>query len=173
MSNFYNRVKDMPNQSKGLLSCLRRNPYGRVWAYVDHYYAKDFVTLKKLRTMSLREMTLRIGSPTAFGQSLDTGSGKVRARAFSGTNVKSKMFMGRSHNDVCLVGIGTKGKPVWMIDVTDRFIEELNTVGACAVSKAHCQFEQVSPRIKQCPYCGDRLKMTVEVQKNERWYREE
>ena len=54
-----------------------------------------------------------------------------------------------------------------------QVIKQLNTIGACALSKSHCKFESVSPRVKQCQFCGDKLKMTVETVRRENWTRVE
>lgn len=171
--NIYEQIKDMPNPSEGLLKFFKKHKWGSVWAYKDHYKVKDFTTLKELSTLSFRQVTLRVGSPTAFGVNLDLSKGRAKARAFSGSELKQHMFTGRNQGDVCLVGIGSKNKPVWMIDVTEQIIKQLNTIGACALSKAHCKFEQVSPNIKQCKFCGDKLRKKVETIKKTEWIREE
>ena len=170
----YMKIKDMPNPSPGLINFFKKHKYGKIFAMDSSHTVKGFVSLKKLKSLPLREVGLRVGSPTAFGFSPKYNkSGATKSRAFSGTELKQKMFYGRSQGSVCLVGIGHKSTGTWMLDVTDRVIEELNEVGACAISKAHCKFEQVSPRIRKCKYCGDRLKRKVEIEKRTTWIREE
>mgnify|MGYP000120429391 CR=1 FL=1 len=169
----YKEIKDMPNPSPGLLRFFKRKSYGRIFAMKSAYDRKGFVSLKKLKEMPLNEVTLRVGSPTAFGVNLKYNKdGATKCRAFSGTEMRQKMFHGRSQGDVCLVGIGVKGQGTWMLDVTDKVIKALNETGACAISKAHCQFELASPYIKKCKFCGDKLRRKIEVKKTERWYRE-
>lgn len=56
-----------------------------------------------------------------------------------------------------------------MIDVTEKVIEALNSQGACAISKAHCKFEQISPKVKQCKFCGRKIYKKVEYTRREYW----
>lgn len=173
MNSIYDRIKDMPNPSQGLLSLFRKNNSGSVWAYKDHYRVADFRTLKTIEKLPLHKLTLRLGSPSSFGNNLDLTKGHVQSRAFQGVNVKEYMFTGRKSGFVYLVGIGTKSKPVWMVDVTEKLIEGLNTVGACFISKSHCKFEEISINIKRCKFCGDKLRRKVVVEKRIEWNRDE
>ena len=165
--DLYNECKEMPNLSIGLLGLLKKNRYSRIWGYVDHNKVSKFVTLKELRTKSLSEMELRIGSPSmeAFSPTAD----HVQARSFTGTPIVAGMFYGRKPAMVCLVGIGTKKKGAWFIDVTERVVENIKTIGACALSEAHCQMEVISPKIKECKFCKRRLYKKVEIRKVIHW----
>ena len=124
--------------------------------------------------MDLRDLTLRVGSPSSFGRDLKyKENGRVvKSRAFSGTNLKGKMFHGRSQGDIWLTGIGHKATGTWMIDVTDKVIEVLNKTGACSISRAHCQFELISPKVRQCAFCGDKLRKRIKTIKRTNWERE-
>lgn len=161
----------MPNPSPGLIKFFKRKSYGRIWALKSSYDRKGFISLKKLKDMSLRNVQLRVGSPTAFGANPKyKEDGKVtKCRAFSGTEMRGKMFHGRSQGDVCHVGIGHKSTGTWMIDVTDKVIESLNEIGACSISRAHCQFELISPRVKKCKFCGDKLYKKTKRVKQVNW----
>lgn len=171
--SIYKQIKDMPNPSSGLLNFFKRNTNRRIFIMESSHSKEGFVSLKKLKNLSLREGDLRVGSPTAFGYSLKYNrEGAAKSRAFSGTNLRRKMFSGgRSQGDVCLVGIGHKDTGTWMLDVTERVIKELNTIGACALSKYHCRFEIISPRVKQCKFCGDKLDKKTKVIKTIKWVR--
>lgn len=172
MTNIYKAIKDMPNPSPGLLKFFKRKPYTQIWGYYDHYEAKDYVSFKKLMEMDINDLELRAGCPSSIGDSLNTENGKVKARAFSGQPLRGHMFHGRGRGDVYLVGIGTKNKPAWMVNFTEQIIKNLNKIGACYLSKAHCVFELISPNIKKCKYCGDRLKKKIEIIKREHWLNE-
>lgn len=164
----------MSNPSQGLLNLFKRNPYKRIWAMKSSYDTKGFVTIKELRNMSLRKVQLGLGVPTVFGFNLKfkNNGTLTKARAFSGFNLRDYMFVGnRKHGHVCLVGIGHKSTGTWMIDVTDKVVSALNEIGACALSPTHCKFKLISPRVKQCEFCRDKLKARTVVQKRVEWIR--
>lgn len=169
----YDEIKDMPNPSPGLLNFLKRRRTGRIWAFKPTFTGRR-ISKKQVKNLSLRELSLWLGSPSALlttSKRFEKGieKGEVASRSITGIDLKPKMFTGPSCNDVCLVGLGRRREGVWMIDVTERFIEEVTSIGACAVSEPHCKFELVSPRVKECSFCGRKLKRRVRTIKRVDW----
>lgn len=169
--SLYKRVKSMPNPSEGLFKGLRKGH--SIWAYAsDGWLTRStFVSLKKTKEMSLRDLVLIVGSPSSFGHTgkFKDGGKSINTRSYSGIKLKPYMFHGRNQGAHTMVGIGTKKQGKWFIDVTDRVVKELNTYGSCILSEAHCRFDLISPRVKQCRFCKRKLYKKVEVQKNIYW----
>lgn len=166
--NLYKKCKDIPNPSPGLLKLFRKHPNRRIWGYKDHSKASRAVTLKKLKSLKLNELSLIIGCPHIHKKMKD-GTSSVKSRGYTGTRILRHMFTGPKTGDVCVLGLGSKGKPVWFIDITERVVQELNSVGACALSKEHCVFKEVSPRVRKCEYCGRKQKKRVKITRRETW----
>lgn len=87
--SLYERCKDMPNPSPGLLKLFKKNPNERIWAFKSNRLAKDIVTLKNLEAMNLKNVSLRIGVPLGLTRhSLQ----KVKSKSFSGIELRQHMF---------------------------------------------------------------------------------
>ena len=95
--------------------------------------------------------------------------GRVLARSYIGVDVRRAMFVGGRKTFVNLIGLGTKKKPIWFIDKTEEIVEGLKTVGACFISHAHCDFVQISPKVKQCKYCKRKLYKQIITRKDTYW----
>lgn len=164
--SLYVKCKNMKNPSEGLLKLFKKKPNGRIWAYKSGYKenGEDFVSLDKLKKMSLRNVSLRIGSPEGAKEEKE-----VLSRQFGGQEFKQHLFTGRKQGDVFLCGIGHKETKTWFIDVTDKIVEALNAIGPCAISKSHCQLELISPRVRQCKFCGDKYYRKVVTQRIIKW----
>lgn len=155
----YQKIKDMPNPSPGLLNFLKKNR-GEFWVIKDTPRSK----------FDMRTSSLYFGSPTTLGEvkedfKVGLVKGKVVARAFHGVPIRTKMFSGRSRTN----GIMLYSDKHTMVNVTDKVVEALQLVGACAISEAHCSFTLVSPRIKECKFCGSRLKAKTRIIKKTEW----
>lgn len=170
MINLYKECKDMPNPSPGLIRLFKKKPHSRIWAMKSRYSRKDFVPLYKLKAMNIHDVELRIGHPAEDYAFAKHKNGKsMRTRAFSGRALRSNMFHSPRNPDVFLVGIGAKGQGTWMIDVTENVVKNLNEVGACYLSRAHCKFELKSPRIKECEFCKRKIYKKTRMEKRVTW----
>lgn len=162
----YLAIKGMPNPSPGLLKFFKNKArYSRVWAI-----GSKGQTLYHVKNMVMSQMDLKVGSPD---HPITKGKSWSRGRVFDGyMSLRSSMFHGgaRRNNRGYLIGPGVKDKGVFMVDVTERIIQELNRVGACAVSHAHCQF-QLSPTgdLKVCKFCKRGLIKKIEVREHVKW----
>lgn len=162
--SIHSRVKNMPNPSPGLLSILKRNPRGRIWAT-----GYEGQALYSLKAVPLHTTKLRLGHPENILFTSKT-VGVVRSRCFSGVlDLRSCMFHGGRGTNGFLVGMGAKGHGVYMIDVTNAVVEGLNTVGACFLSHYHCQFDLSSPRIKTCKFCKRKLYKKIVIKREVNW----
>lgn len=168
--NLYETCRNMPNPSNGLLSLFKKKPSERIWAMLPAYNDKEFVPLYKLKSLQFHQVILKIGSPD-FDHAVSINKNKtcLRGRVFSGRNILQNMFSGRRSEDTWMVGIGTKSRGTWMIDVTEQVLKKLNEVGSCAISPAHCNFKLISPKVKECEYCKRKLRKTTRIIKSAVW----
>ena len=170
--DLYKACKDMPNPSRGLLELFRRHRYQRIWVYRDHYKRKDFCSLNKLKRDGIDKAHIMIGFPC---DDRDESHKKeaVQAKSYTGSDVRRAMFQGSRKELVYTVGLGTKGKPVWFLDKTEEIVKGLNEIGACFLSRAHCDLVQISPKVQQCKYCKRKVYKRIVVSKNVRWLTKE
>lgn len=169
--NIYQRIKNMPNPSPGLLAFFKKNPYGQIWAYKDTYLRSDRISLKKLKSMPLEDLSIEVGSPfgSAYRRGKKTDESAIKGRVFTGESLRSQMFTGRKKRMRTIINLGHKSAPLWFIDITERVVELLLTQGACALSSSHCEFKKTSPKVKECQFCKRKLHAKVQVTKKIVW----
>jgi hypothetical protein len=147
----YLQIKDVKvNPSPRTLSYFKRHRYTRVWAV-----GKKDMTFTQLKKMGLR-VSLWLGTPS-LGEKFFKYKGKFqcRARAFSGCKLSDVTYgrrAGRHGYHGHYVGLGTS-TGLWMIDVTDLFIELYNKYGACAMHDERHEFI-IKKKYKECKFCG-------------------
>jgi hypothetical protein len=149
----YTQIRDAKNNpSPRTLSYFKRHPHTRIWAM-----GKKDMTLTQLKKMGLRAQ-LWLGRPDFSGELYKKYEGKStgRSRAFSGCRMSDVTYdhrSGRHGYHGHYVGLGNKGKGLWMIDVTNLFIELYNKYGMCAMHDERHEFV-IKKKYKECKFCG-------------------
>lgn len=60
-------------------------------------------------------------------------------------------------------------KPKWVVDITDRFIEEYNKFGPCAFSNGYHRWPKKVGKTRTCVFCGHTEKKVIKTIKQLEW----
>lgn len=155
-------IQDYPNASRGLTRVLSLiKPYHRVYAALE----KSQKTVKCLKDTVLvlgyieKDCILKREGKVVVASAINKMSGSIT----------SKMYGERNTYEFIYLMHGKEGQRY--LDVTDKFLNEVANIGACAISEGHCYLVQTSKRKKQCVYCGEISKSKVVVYKSTNWER--
>jgi hypothetical protein len=161
-TDIYLRTKDANNPSERLQRFFKKYKQVTIWAR-----GEDRESIKSIRSKSLKEMRLIIGSPGMEGR--ETGKKAVKYKTYCGWDIPSIT----THNTIpkyrCVIGYGVNCGGVWFVDVTEKFIEEYNKFGRCAIHDFGHEFLYPSARIKQCKFCHKKYKKKIIIKKSIEW----
>lgn len=162
MESTYLRIKDAKiHPSPYTQRFFKRFPYLRVWAM-----GRKEDTLRSLKQKGLKA-ELWLGVPNFKEKYM--GKNYNKGRSFTGrrfSTVWHGNYHGRSHG--CYIGLGGKGG-VWMIDVTDLFVQEYLKFGMCALHGNRHEYILKSPMIRECKICKFKQKKKIVVKREISW----
>lgn len=145
-------IEAIPNPSRGLNSILKRMKGAKFYKV-----SENGESLASLIAKPINESHIALGSVSEYCQKR-TWSGVTywRGRSFNALmyNVRRAMFgdgpfIVRGY----YVGLGKPLLGLFFIDVTEEVIEGVKKIGACFISKGHCEMVEKTKRTRYCKFC--------------------
>ena len=145
-------IEAIPNPSRGLNSILKRMKGARFYKV-----SEDGESLSSLIAKPINEAHIALGSVSEYCQKKKwNGVTYWSGRSFVALkyNVRHAMFGdGPFIRRGYYVGLGKPLLGLIFIDVTQEVIEGVKKIGACFISKGHCEMIEKTKRTRYCKFC--------------------
>lgn len=157
MMNLYEALKGAPKHSQRLMQYLKKNPHKRIYGYARDY--KNKYTKAQVLSMPLEDLTLNVSYLDS-----DMKRGGMFRGYISGRNLGQLIHGWGEEREYHI------GKKVWIVDVTDRFIEEYTKVGPCSFyGDGYHEWDQKTKKTRVCKFCGHKEVKITRVVRREEW----
>lgn len=146
-------IDAIPNPSRGLNSILLRMKGARFYKV-----SEENESLSSLISKPIVKSHIALGGVTEHCRKSTRGEVTYwRGRSFDALmySVRRAMFgNGPFISRGYYVGLGKPNKGLFFIDVTEEIIEGVKRIGACFISKSHCEMVEKTKRTRYCKFCN-------------------